>query len=263
MRFNETLPFISDRYFTLKLNDEKDVDINLYKKLSRIMHYTFNYSKDIYDLLNHYNSISLFNMSNSDIYGELCWIIYNSGFKYEIIKKFWPDIVKEFYYFDVEQVSKLNNDVHNNALNICEKINFYNIKKAKWCIYNAKRILELDEEKKECNGFKGYLIELSKIELISLINDISNIIKELRFKGIGEITVFHFLKNIGIDIYKPDRHIIRLFEKMGILHDSNDIQEVTKGFLKISDYTNFSIRELDTILFEFGRITNDAKHIML
>jgi len=239
---------------TLMISNQEEI----IEKFRKILDYTINNSSYIIDLMKYYDSISIKNLEYSDIYSELCWIIYNSGFKYEIIKKYWPSITKEFYSFDVFKVSDLNIDINKNAEKICKNTNFNNFRKAKYCIYNAKRIIDLDNEKQQCGGFKGYLLNISEMELKDIIKNIQTILDQLGFKGIGKITIFHFLKNIGIDIYKPDIHVTRTLSQLASDNKKLDIIQMSNYFEQISKHYKLSISNVDNILFTYGKLTNDS-----
>lgn len=72
---------------------------------------------------------------------------------------------------------------------------------------------------------------------------------------IGKITKYHLARNIGIDVAKPDRHLVKIAEKFGYL----DVQKMCQD---ISSETGDRVGVIDVILWRAmnlskGRILED------
>jgi hypothetical protein len=66
------------------------------------------------------------------------------------------------------------------------------------------------------------------------------------------------MKNVGIDIFKPDRHVRRLLFGIGLIHSEfSPVQEMCAPMLWLSESSKVKIGELDTFLFTFGAMTGD------
>lgn len=190
---------------------------------------------------------------------ELCWIGYTSGFRVDVIEKYWPSISKAFADFDPEEVATMAKKLQYNVGRVCRESGFRNASKARWCIVNAMRIMQFDHEKRRSGGLKGYLVKLSEKDLRCLTSSYKDIATTLDFMGIGESTIFHFMKNMGINIFKPDRHVRRLLYKFGLTdNEFSPVQDMCTPMLWLSSSTGISVSELDTFLFIFGAITADA-----
>jgi 3-methyladenine DNA glycosylase Tag len=223
--------------------------------IAKISKYKINETRE---MMEYYRNITLDNMTNSEIYAEICWIVYSSGFRYDIIKKYWNLIEKEFYYFDINKVASFIDDVVEYSHRICKNSGFNNVRKAQWCIKNAVRFIELDHEKINYGGLKGYLLELSKKEPYELIEMAPLLIEELKLNGIGKITIFHLMKNIGINIFKPDIHVRRILLNLGLISKENlSIKEIYYIMKDVSEKMQIDLVELDTLLFSYGRIFGD------
>jgi len=231
------------------------------KALQIIQHmcqYTDDINSETKKMINLYDGLSLENISDSDIFSELCWVIYTSGFKYDIIKKYWPTIRESYCLFDVNKVASFLSDIEYFSKKICEISGFNNLKKANWCIQNAKRIIELNDENENYSGLKGYLINLSMKKPVEIIEQVPIIVDYLQFKGIGQINIFHLLKNVGIKIFKPDIHVRRLLYNIGLINDNNkSLRDIYNAMQYLSHCTGFDIVVLDTILFNYGRFAGD------
>jgi len=242
-----------------KINMNKDEMADNLALINLIFKYTHKKYPEVIDLIDYYKKLNIINMENDDIYREICWIIYNSGFKYEIIKKYWSFIQNSLDDFNVNKVALMIDNMDYYAKYVCNKSGFNNIKKAKWCIYNANRILELDKEKDNYDVFKNYLIYLSQKNRKELIEMIPNLINDFKLKGIGKITIYHLLKNIGIDIFKPDIHLCRTLKNLQIINNEKiSIKEIYFAMEKLSDETNMNFKELDTLFFIYGMVTKDT-----
>ena len=68
-----------------------------------------------------------------------------------------------------------------------------------------------------------------------------------RFSHIGDITVFHLAKNLGMNVAKPDRHLARLSN----LHGYGDVHVFCAA---ISRLTGLSVRSVDSILWRMSAI---------
>ena len=108
------------------------------------------------------------------------------------------------------------------------------------------------------------LVGLSKKKQIELVNLAPFLVSEFQFKGIGCTTIFHLLKNLGIDIFKPDIHVRRLLTSIGIVRDSNaSLEEICNAMERLSSLSSLRINKLDTLLFYYGQAIGDALPISL
>lgn len=227
--------------------------------VKRMLAYALRECPETYKLMEFYSARSPKNMTNTDILAELSWIVYSSGFRFDIIKRYWGALTEAFYRFDVKKVAFLSKDLEAQATRICSHSGFNNPKKAMWCIQNARRIIELDREKKQQGGLGGYFVEISEKNLYELIELAPCLVPELRLKGIGYTTIFHFMKNMGIDIFKPDIHVRRTLENLGLIDYENAPNlEIGRAMSFLSSVSGMKISELDTLLFVYGRATKDS-----
>ena len=85
------------------------------KKCDSLMRQIFSYTLKEYpetkDLLRFYNSLSLERVTNQHILTELSWVVYSSGFRYDIVKKYWPAITEAFQSFEVAKVAHLIEEI--------------------------------------------------------------------------------------------------------------------------------------------------------
>lgn len=245
-------------------------DINLtnecYKKYTLYIDKIYEYSISKYfeceELIKHYKSIKFDEMDDNKIYQEICWVIYSSGFKNTIIQKYWPNITKAYYNFNLETITKEYEDSYSSAKLICKRSNFNNINKAKFCIYNAHRIAHINISLQNI-GLKGILKAIVNMDELNIYNMIPEIKNQLGFKGIGNITIFHFLKNIGVNIFKPDIHVSRILKYIGLFEETSSQKEMFYILKQISESLKLDVSSLDTALFIFGKNNESNLEYML
>lgn len=241
---------------------------SLKTKIRTIVEYLLEYTSakcpELNELFEFYNDIRPERLTNRRIFAELSWIVYSSGFRFDIVKKYWSSLRDAFREFNVLEVAQWSNDLGVRARRICRKSGFKNQKKARWCIENAKRVVDLDHEMRHLGGLKGYFVETSKKDSFELVNSVPMIIQDLGFKGIGKTTIFHLLKNVGIDIFKPDIHVRRILARLGLIEGEQvSAIEICMAMSLLSWVSDMKLSELDTLLFVYGKATGDNLSISL
>lgn len=236
-----------------------DIEKNFYgyQTIQEIISLALSRYPDVSQMLRCYDSVDTTKLTNNRILAEVSWIIYSSGFKFDIIQRYWQRISEAFQGFDVMQVAQLSDSIEIHASEICFKSGFKNKRKALWCIENAQRIIDLEEKFSDDGGLKGYFLELSHFDTPDLVRMAPSVLQELRFKGIGNITIFHLMKNLGLDVFKPDIHVCRLLERVGLISSSSTILEIYSVMSAVARANRLKVKELDTLLFMYGKITSD------
>ncbi len=124
---------------------------------------------------------------------EYVWVVLASGMNDKVIRKIFPQVKKAL--FDFESSTK-----------ICQHRDL--------CFANALTIIN---HKGKINAI------LNTINYIHL-NSFKHIKKRIAEEGInyiqtfpfmGKATSYHLAKNLGLDVAKPDRHLIRITETLG------------------------------------------------
>ena len=210
-------------------------------------------------MLQYYDNLNPAEITCAEILAEVSWVVYSSGFRHDVVKKYWPAISQAFHGFEIEEVASLHENMESEARRICRDCGFNNLNKAMWGIQNACRIIELDFEKRALGGLAGYLMELSRKKVYDLVRLAPLLVTELRFKGIGNTTIFHLMKNLGIDVFKPDIHVRRTLAELGLTREEDaSTVDICRAMLLLSQASQMRIVELDTLLFEYGRLSGDT-----
>ena len=118
---------------------------------------------------------------------EGAWVIVNSGFRYAVARKLWPRLLEAFHEFEVERVTDA-------------------------CLPSALSVLNHV-------GKMTSIVKLAKIVRSEGIGRILDDAKEppklTRLPWIGRITCWHYAKVLGVDVVKPDVHLVRAAKAAG------------------------------------------------
>lgn len=138
-------------------------------------------------------NLSFDDFTETDLLRELAWVVLCSGFKESVIRKKFDYISLCFCDWEsAEAISKYAELCRATALS-----SFGNKKKIDALIASAHRIHEI--------GY-GSIRDM-------ILNDPINELQQ--FPYIGSITSWHLAKNLGLNVAKPDRHLIRLSDWLG------------------------------------------------
>lgn len=182
---------------------------------------------------------------NNDFFDLLVRIVFYSGMtaqtvtnKRAIIKKHFPTWNKVSDYDD-KDIKKIMSDTKM----------IRHESKIKACVDNAK---EFKKIVKKYGSFSKYIDAFNAKDsfenLMFLKEDL-----EARFSYLGGITVYHFLKDIGMPVLKPDRVIMRIFERLGLIdHHKQYLRAIFHG-REFAGITNLPIRYIDRVFVAYGQ----------
>lgn len=131
-----------------------------------------------------------------DFVREYLWVVFTCGFKADTVKKHWNQIKKMSCDFDISEINKYSFE---------ELLELSPIK-------NKKKVKAV---KQSCEIIDNSFVK--KIHELQNADDAKELLKTLPF--IGEVTIYHIMRNIGIDCFKPDRHIVHIKEELDISGD--------------------------------------------
>jgi hypothetical protein len=143
-------------------------------------------------------------ISESGFLREYAWVVLNSGFRESVVRKHFDYISLSFCDWESAQAISENADVCVD----CALSVFGHRKKLEAIVSTAKLISR--------SGFEWFR---SSVEADSLA-----VLGALPY--IGNVTKWHLAKNIGLDVAKPDRHLVRLAKRFGYTTVHNMCQEI-------------------------------------
>lgn len=139
------------------------------------------------------NDIQFSQITECDLLREAAWVVLSSGMRESIIREKFSAISAAFYCWEsAGKIVRYSEQCRVNALAI-----FHHCKKIDAIITIAKRI-----SAEEFETFKMY-IQRDRIDFIQTL------------PFMGPATAYHLAKNIGLDVVKPDRHLLRVAASTG------------------------------------------------
>ncbi len=154
------------------------------------------------------NTVNFEDTTEQSFMTELAWVVLCSGMKVKVVDGLFPKIQAAFLDFNSASSIVLHGDDC-----ISEASKYFNNKPKLSAIVKVASII---------NDYGWDKIKQQIRE---------NPIKALRqFPYVGPIIVYHLSKNIGLQVAKPDRHLVRIADVMGY----NDVQKFCSDIAKLS-----------------------------
>lgn len=223
---------------------------NIFNELEKSFFKQSNLSESkLIENLSEFKKVRKQKRDDNDYFWVIVYVTFYSGFraktvtdKLEAIKDIFGNYEKVAKYDDLE-VQKI----------IDSRKVIGHKQKIKGIIHNANQINVIKEE---FGSFNNYLSSFGDTDND---RDLFKLIKDLRkrFRYLGEITVFHFLTDIGYNVLKPDRVLCRIFYRLGLVDSEENLFGVIAEGRKFASATRLPIRYIDIIFVAYGQV--DAK----
>jgi len=124
------------------------------------------------------------------VLAEIAWVVLNSGFRYQIVRRLWPKFREATYGFDADKIILDRERCRRRCLQLLNypgKID---------AVLAAADAVQGD-------GWKQVVLDAQQPEKL----------KRLPF--VGPVTCYHLAKSLGVDCVKPDVHLRRAAEAAG------------------------------------------------
>jgi hypothetical protein len=162
------------------------------------------------------DSVSLERLAESTFLQEYAWVVLASGMREAVVRRKFPQISECFWsWSSAQMIACHSKDCVTAALLI-----FHHEQKMRAIVSTAELIAN--------QGFVVFKEQLEREPLETL--------RGLPF--IGPITQYHLAKNIGVDVAKPDRHLVRIADLFGYqsVHDfCGEVASVTCSRVAVVD----------------------------
>lgn len=164
-------------------------------------------------------------ITKSDFYREYAWVVLSSGMSERVIARIFP------------KLSLIFNNWKNPLLIFKNERKIY--KRAITLFNNEGKIRAI-------LGMAKYLVNKSIFVITNLIQ-VQGVAFLMKFKYLGPATALHLAKNLGVNIAKPDRHLVRISNHFGY--------KCTNVFCeKISDHTGDKKSVVDIVLWRYATL---------
>lgn len=193
--------------------------------------------------------------SDDEYFNKLKFIPFYSGFRAQVVKErkdlfdnYFPNYLKTSNYGDndIDRIMKDENMIKNED-------------KIRSCINNARTFKEIVEK---YGSFQQYVNSFEMKDMCGKYS-FENLMLfkeeiECKFKYLGPTTSYHFMTDIGLPVLKPDRVILRIFFRLGLI-DTQKGEQLLKTVIqgrKMSEAVGCPIRAVDYTLWRFGQKGN-------
>ncbi len=184
--------------------------------------------------------------SDADYYWILVCVVFYAGFraatvnaKLNLIRQHFPDY---------ETVACYDENKANEIL--CDPEMIRNRRKVLACIENAKVFKSIVNEYGSFQAYADSFSPTASFENLMLLKEEL----EYRFKGLGRITTYHFLTDIGLPVLKPDRVICRIFQRLGLIESDEQLLKTVIQGRKFAQATGHPIRYIDIVFVAYGQV---------
>ena len=189
--------------------------------------------------------------SDADYYWILVYVVFYSGFraatvtaKRDLIREYFPDYETVAGY-DASKVDEILSD---------QKM-IKNRRKVEACVENARVFKDIVNE---YGSFVAYIDSFSpttSFENLMLLKEEL----EYRYKGLGRITTYHVLTDIGLPVLKPDRVICRIFQRLGLIESKEQLLKTVIQGRKFAQATGHPIRYIDIVFVAYGQVESQVQ----
>lgn len=166
-------------------------------------------------------------ISETNFLQEAAWVVLCSGFKERIVRQIFSNF--SLCYCDWESAKVISDNA-----NLCKS-----------------SALKVFPNERKVNAISKIVEKIHKVGFSSFIEKIRNDpITELKtLPFIGEVTSYHLAKNIGFDVSKPDRHLVRISKELGY----SDVHSLCNY---VSELSGDAPSVVDIVFWRFAEITS-------
>lgn len=178
------------------------------------------------------------------LFGMLVQAVFSGGMKGKTVDAAMPVLKNACFGWNINKVASLAESDLEEIAKLPGTIG--NMPKLRAMRNNAKKVLGLQ---KTFGSFYNFLKGYSSVE--KLADALANKKSQYRFEYIGNITVHDFLRNTGFGTIKPDRHVTRFMQRIGLLPESTTEQLTISIATQFAANADISLPVLDGLLYLF------------
>lgn len=182
------------------------------------------------------------------LFEMLVQAMFSAGMSGEIVDNKMPQMKEIFDKWDVERIAQYTDDDIERRRVMHQVIGHRS--KLKAIVTNARKVLTI---RKNHGSFGKYLYSFN--------NDYDRLTGALTnsFSWIKHVTVHDFLRNIGFETIKPDRHVTRWLTRMGFLSIQEASEEKVRSVAsEVAKRIGISLPRLDAIIYLFCADRHDV-----
>lgn len=162
-------------------------------------------------------------ITESEFLREAAWVVYCSGFRESVVRKYFDYLSLSFC--DWESAESI-------------------VENSSGCVTAAMQVLRHERKHQAVVEIARNVAQLGFDEIKRRVQSAPlRALQGLPF--IGPVTVLHLAKNLGFDVAKPDRHLVRLPRLLGY----SEVYEMCRS---IADFTGDPLRVVDLVLWRYS-----------
>jgi len=184
--------------------------------------------------------------SNNEYFSKLVDVVFYSGFRAATVTS-KLDIIHK-YFSNFETVAKYGE--HEIEMILADDRMIRNRHKIKACVDNAKVFKHILYEYGSFQKYIDSFDAMISFENLMLLKEEL----EYKFAGIGRITTYHYLTDIGMPVLKPDRVICRIFRRLGLIENEQQLLKTVIQGRKFAQESGYPIRYIDIVFVAYGQV---------
>lgn len=185
--------------------------------------------------------------TDDEYYDILVGVVFYSGFRATTVEAKMPAIRR--WFGDFRKAAQYGKAEIQELLADPEMIG--NRKKIIACVENARATANVV---KKFGSFQHYIYSFDPKSTDANLNRLARDARD-RFSYLGEVTVLHFLTDIGMPVLKPDLVICRTFKRLGLIESEDDLRGAVEQGRRFAAATGEPIRYIDIVFVSYGQMS--------
>lgn len=180
------------------------------------------------------------------LFGKLVQAMFSGGMNGQVVDAWMPRMQRAFYEWDVQPIAQLSHtDVEQLAT---AGAVIANRPKLHAVVQNARTVVALVARYGSLGDYLDSFDSLSRLseELVQ------------RFTFLGSVTVEDFLRNVGFDTAKPDRHLTRWLTRMGAVDAGATVEQVLNVSKRVAEVAQLPKARFDAAIYLFCADRDDV-----
>jgi len=204
--------------------------------------------EELVDMHRQYESPKRHAISDEVFYQTLVKTIFYSGFRPSVIDRYMPAVFK--YFEDFRKVVHYEDKALEAMRSDPNMIK--NRSKIKACYDNAWVLLDLTNRFGSAQNFldhyRDFFDKHNSYALLQLYDELQQ-----NFYFLGEMTTLNFMTDLGFEVFKPTREVMRAFKRQDLVSYEWDYLEAVYVGRGISAATRLPLEYVVKVLQQFGQ----------
>jgi DNA-3-methyladenine glycosylase I len=173
-------------------------------------------------------------------------VVFASGIKASTMHKYHPGVRKHLPSIEVAAAC-----TPEDIIRITQSKDVIALQdKVEACVNNARAIQRIV---KEFGSTHAYIQSFAPFDQFRNVTRLRNDIMQ-RFDRIASVTSFHLMTDLGLPVLKPDRVIMRIFQRLGLLQDESELFRAVELGQEFARATGYPIRYIDIVFVTYGQV---------